>query len=452
MVQVGSKEKIILMGAGLVGSLLGLLLARRGYEVTIYERRPDMRKANLGGGRSINLALSNRGLQALQRAGLSGVISDMVVPMKGRMMHDETGKLTYQPYGKEGQVINSVSRGGLNQILVEEAERAGVSIYFEHRCLDVDFTHNTVHMEHGGREQAYQADLLIGTDGAFSAVRTAMMKTDRFNYKQEYIPHGYKELTIPAAADGSHQLEPHYLHIWPRGEYMLIALPNQDGSFTCTLFFPYEGEPSFESLQTESAVMQFFESVFPDATALIPNLSEDFFRNPTASLVSISCWPWQKNGKAVIMGDASHAIVPFYGQGMNSGFEDCYVFDSLIEEYGSDWSQLLSRFEELRKPDADAIRDLALHNFVEMRDHVADEQFLLRKQIESKLHELYPKRWIPLYSMVTFQEGLRYSEALSKGKLQDQVMSRVMNRPGIAQNWQSLDLEEIVREYEALQA
>ena len=446
MAKIKENDHIILLGAGLVGSLLATVLAKKGFRVSIYERRPDMRKAEMGGGRSINLALSDRGLKALRTAGLIDLMDGLVVPMKGRMMHDPDGQLTYQPYGKEGQAINSVSRSGLNAILMDAAEEAGAEIHFDSRCLDVDFATATVTMEQHGKEVHATGDLVIGTDGAFSAVRTAMMKTDRFNYQQQYIPHGYKELTIPATPDGSHQLETNYLHIWPRKDYMLIALPNLDGSFTCTLFFPFEGEPSFASLDSPQAVRAFFEEVFPDATQLMPTLEEDFFNNPTSSLVSITCDPWQKEGKVAIMGDASHAIVPFYGQGMNSGFEDVSVFESLLAEH-RDWEELLKEFEALRKPDAIAIRDLALHNFIEMRDKVADDSFLLRKKIEGRLHELYPKEWIPLYSMVTFAEDIRYSEALHTSKLQDKVMRGVMRQPNLQAQWEQLDFAAIMEDF-----
>ena len=446
MAKIKSNDHIILLGAGLVGSLLAVILAKKGFRVSIYERRPDMRKSELGGGRSINLALSDRGLKALRTAGLIDRVEELVVPMKGRMMHDTEGQLTYQPYGKEGQYINSVSRSRLNEILMDAAEEAGAKIIFDARCLDVDFEKAAVMVEEGGRPVSKEADLIIGTDGAFSAVRMAMMKTDRFNYQQHYIPHGYKELNIPANPDGSHQLETNYLHIWPRKDYMLIALPNLDGSFTCTLFFPFEGETSFASLDTPAAVRAFFEEVFPDASALMPTLEEDFFGNPTSSLVSITCQPWQRGGKVAIMGDASHAIVPFYGQGMNSGFEDVSVFEDLLAKH-EDWEQLLLEFEALRIPDAIAIRDLALQNFIEMRDKVADDHFLLRKKIEGRLHELYPGEWIPLYSMVTFKENLRYSEALRTSKVQDKVMQEVMRKPNLESDWEQLDFAAIMEDF-----
>jgi len=430
-------EKQIIVGAGLVGSLHAVYLAQRGVEVEMYERRPDMRKVDISAGRSINLAISHRGLKALDRVGLKEKVLEMVIPMPGRMVHDMNGNTRFLPYGKEGQHINSVSRGGLNALLMTEAEKAGVRIHFNQRCTHVELEHATLtlHDELTGNQQQVSAACIYGTDGAFSEVRGAMMRTDRFNYCQTYLEHGYKELSIPPAKGGGFRLEKNALHIWPRGGYMLIALPNLDGSFTVTLFLAYEGEYSFEQLTTEQKVTDFFEQVFPDAIPHMPTLVEDFFKNPTSSLCTIRCFPWRYKDRVLIFGDAAHAIVPFYGQGMVSGFEDCYVFDRLAETYGNDRSELFGRFQELRKPDADAIADLALRNFIEMRDLVADPRFLLRKKIENKLSALYPERWTPLYEMVTFSD-LRYSEALARGKEQDRIMEQILNWDGIAEHWE----------------
>jgi kynurenine 3-monooxygenase len=273
-------------------------------------------------------------------------------------------------------------------------------------------------------------------------VRGAMQITDRFDYEQRYIQHGYKELTIPAGKNGSFQLEKNSLHIWPRESFMLIALPNPDGSFTCTLFFPFDGNPSFNSLKTEKEIDEFFKGTFPDATALIPDLLEEFRKNPSSSLVTVKCFPWVRN-KTFLIGDAAHAIVPFYGQGMNAGFEDCKVLNELLDKHGDDWSKALPEFEMLRKPDADAIAQLALDNFVEMRDLVGDADFLLRKKIEAKIHQQFPGKWIPLYSMVTFHNDMRYSEALKIGKRQKEIMDKVMATPGIESNWEALDFGQI---------
>lgn len=435
--------RIGIIGAGLVGSLLAIYLKKRGYAVSVYERRPDMRRKGYEGGRSINLALSNRGIRALYEVGLEDDLRKNAIPMHGRMMHSIEGELTYQAYGKEGQYINSISRSGLNRVLMTEAERLGVSFFFDHRVERVDLDTTTVTFVPPATSRSESFDYLIGADGAFSAVRGAMQVTDRFDFSQDYIEHGYKELTIPAGATGTFQLEKHALHIWPRESYMLIALPNPDGSFTCTLFFPFQGNPSFESLRTDTEVAQFFNTVFPDAAALIPDLTEDYRSNPTSSLVTMKCYPWVRH-RTLLLGDAAHAIVPFYGQGMNAGFEDCRVLNELLNQYEDDWQKTLPAFQQLRKPDADAIAQLALDNFVEMRDLVGDADFLLRKKIEAKLHALYPDRWIPLYAMVTFHDTIRYSEALRIGRQQKKIMDEVMIRDGIGTNWQDLDFSAIV--------
>ncbi len=436
-----TKKQITILGAGLVGSLLSIFLAKKGYQVTIYERRPDMRKAGAIGGRSINLALSHRGLKALDAVGIKEKIQESCIPMPGRMIHDLEGNLDFQPYGKEGQFINSVSRGGLNELLVNEAEAQGVKVEFEHRCTNVDFDNASASFDNG---TTVKADFLFGADGAFSALRTAMQKTDRFNYAQEYITAGYKELSMPPTADGDFALDPGALHIWPRGEYMLIALPNLDKTFTCTLFFPFEGPISFEALKTEADVTAFFNDKFKDAVPHLTHLEKEFFKNPTSSLITVRCSPWVK-GNTALIGDAAHAIVPFYGQGMNSGFEDCYVFNQLLEKHGDINDALLEEYQSLRIPDGNAIADLALYNFIEMRDKVADEKFILQKKIEKKLNQLHPDKWVPLYSMTTFSD-FRYSEAWALGRKQQAIMDKVLDQPGIEENWESLDFEGIVNQ------
>ncbi|KYG72408.1 FAD-dependent oxidoreductase [Roseivirga echinicomitans] len=432
-------QKVSILGAGLVGSLLSIFLAKKGYSVTIFERRGDMRKAGALGGRSINLALSRRGLKALEAVGLKEKVQESCIPMPGRMIHDLEGNLSFQPYGKEGQFINSVSRGGLNELLMSEAEAHGVDIRFDHKCEEVDFDTATAYFENG---EKVSADFLFGADGAFSALRSAMQKTDRFNYAQEYISAGYKELTMPPTANGDFALDPNALHIWPRGEYMLIALPNLDKSFTCTLFFPFEGKISFEAIKTEEDVQQFFESKFKDALPFLPELKTEFFENPTSSLITVRCKPWVK-GNTALIGDAAHALVPFYGQGMNAGFEDCFVFNELLEKHGAINPALLAEYEALRIPDGNAIADLALYNFIEMRDKVADPMFVLQKKIEKRLNELFPEKWIPLYTMVTFSD-FRYSEAHALGKKQQAIMDQVLAQPNIEEVWEGLDFEEIV--------
>jgi len=437
-------KHIALVGAGLVGSLLSIYLAKRGYKISVFERRSDMRITSLEVGRSINLALSSRGIRALEEIGLADVIRQTAVPMNGRMMHDRQGKLTFQPYGKEGQFINSVSRSGLNKALMTEAEKLGVKFFFDHRVTKVDLDQTTLTTVDSRQSTADKNfDFIIGSDGAFSAVRGALQFTDRFDYAQDYINHGYKELHIPAGKANSFQFEKNALHIWPRESFMMIALPNPDGSFTCTLFFPFEGEPSFNKLKTDKEITDFLMTTFPDAWNLMPDALHDFKTNPTSSLVTVKCFPWVKN-KTLLIGDAAHAIVPFFGQGMNAGFEDCKILNQLLDQHRDDWDIVLEQFQKLRKADTDAIAQLALDNFIEMKDLVADADFLLRKKIEAKLHELFPSKWIPLYSMVTFYDHIRYSDAYNTGQKQKQIMDEVMKISNIESTWQDLDFKVIV--------
>ncbi len=437
-------ERIAIVGAGLVGSLEALFLAKRGYKVTVYEGRNDLRGTEAEGGRSINLALSDRGRKALRSVDLEERIMEMAIPMEGRMIHPSGGgEVDLQRYGMEGQAIHSVSRAGLNRELLRAADRYDeLELRFQQKCRDLDLDKNELLLEDRDSGEQYREsfDRIIGTDGAFSAVRTRLMKTDRFDFSQSYLAHGYKELEIPPDENGEHRMGKNGLHIWPRGSYMMIALPNPDGSFTCTLFLPFEGEPSFASLDSDEAVQSFFEKNFPDAVPLMPGLLEDFRKNPTSSLVTIRCEPWHYRGRVLLMGDAAHAIVPFYGQGMNAGFEDCTILDGFLDRY-DDTGAAFEVFSRERKPDADAIADLALWNFVEMRDKTADPRFILRKKIEKRLHEKHPETWRPLYSMVTFSHE-PYSKALEEGKKQASVMERVMERPDIEEKWDSEEVEQ----------
>lgn len=433
------KDKISIVGAGLVGSLLAVILKQKGFDVKVFEKRRDPRKSEVAEGRSINLALSHRGIRPLKVAGVYDTIAPFLIPMKGRMMHDQAGELTFQPYGKEGQFINSVSRAQLNELLIESAEKAGVEVFFDHKCSDIQFDSNTITFDNGNE---VSADLIIGTDGAFSAIRKKLEFTDRFNFSQHYIEHGYKELAIEPK-DDKFRLEPNYLHIWPRGNFMLIALPNADKTFTCTLFFPFDGDPSFSSLNTKEEVGAFFKEYFNDALELIPDLIDQYFTNPTSSLVTTKCEPWYKN-RSLLLGDAAHAIVPFYGQGMNSGFEDVRLFVEMAEKMDWDWDQILPEYSLTRKKDADAISELALHNFIEMRDHVADPNFLKRKKLEAQIQEKYPEEWIPLYSMVTFSD-IPYSEALRLGKLQKKIMDEILEL-----DESEINFEEIIGRFNAL--
>ena len=419
-----ANDRVTILGAGLVGSLLSIYLARRGCNVEIFERRNDMRQGTAEAGRSINLALSERGWTALKRVGIDEQVMKVAIPMKGRMVHMPDGTQSFQPYGKEGQAIYSVSRGGLNATLMDCAEKLyNVPIHFEHRCSDVDFRKRELHFDVGGTAVTRPFEVLFGADGAFSALRGALQKTDRFEYSQSYIEHGYKELSIPAGPDAGWLLEKNALHIWPRKNFMLIALPNTDGSFTCTLFFQFEGDESFATIRTDGEIKNFMEHYFPDAIALMPDYVKQFKRNPVASLVTVKCFPWSIDN-ACLIGDAAHAIVPFFGQGMNAGFEDCRVLDELMETE-DDWDNLFKSFQRERKPNADAIADMALNNFIEMRDLVADPHFLKKKQIEKRIGQLYPDTFVSAYGMVSFT-NLPYGEALARGKKQNDVLEQLV--------------------------
>ncbi|MGB0403088.1 MAG: FAD-dependent oxidoreductase [Salibacteraceae bacterium] len=436
-------QKVIVVGAGLVGSLQAVLLAKKGFQVDVYDHRNDIREAKFIGGRSINLALSTRGWKALELAGVSDEIMDIAIPMTGRKMHSVEGEITYQSYGKKNEAIYSVSRGELNRKLILKADSyPNVNLHFNAKCVDVDLKNNEIAFQNSNDGEIFhrKAIQIYGADGAFSAVRTRLQRTDRFNYSQTYMTHGYKELIIPANEDGSHKLDKNALHIWPRGQFMLIALANLDGSFTVTLFFPFEGETSFESLKTEDQIMKFFNETFPDAVPLMPTLIKDYHENPASSLCIVRCEPWVFKNRIMLMGDAAHAIVPFYGQGMNSGFEDCSEWWRLTEEHGDDWSKIFSEYSEVRKPNGDAIADLALQNYIEMRDLVGDELFLLRKKIEKKIYDKHPDKWVPLYSMVTFSHT-PYATALELGKKQRSIMDVVMDRPDIREVWDSEEVE-----------
>lgn len=437
-------KNFVIIGAGLVGSLLAIYLSKRGYNVTVYERRPDMRKTRISAGRSINLALSDRGWRGLDGVKISDEVRKIGIPVKGRQIHNLDGTIAFQPYGKAHQANYSVSRGGLNCLLMDIAEKQGTRIYFNERCTHINLNTATVTFENtsSGRSTTVVSDRIFGTDGAFSAARLSMqLNTDRFSYSQIYLDHGYKELTI-VPKDGKFALDPNYLHIWPRGQFMLIALPNLDKTFTCTLFFPFEGDKSFASVDTEEKVRIFFHEMFADAVPIMPTLVEDYLHNPAASLVTIRCFPWSFEDKLLLLGDAAHAIVPFFGQGMNCGFEDCVVLNGLMDKYGDDWKKIFSEFQNLRKPDADAIAELAIDNYIEMRDKVADPKFLLQKKIEERFSEKYPDKWTPIYSMVTYRTDLRYSEALSKGKTQEAIMQKIMAIPDIETKWNSEEIEK----------
>lgn len=443
-------KKITLVGAGLVGSLLSIYLRKKGYDVTIYERRPDLRKNRISAGKSINLALSDRGWRGLEGVGIADEIRKVAIPMKGRIIHHVDRSTVFQPYGKEGQAIWSVSRGGLNCVLMDLAEQHGAKIIYDERCTDIDLPTAAATFENTGTKQitTVNSDRVFCTDGAFSVGRLKMqLSTDRFDYNQKYLQHGYKELVIPPTATGDFAMDPNALHIWPRGQFMLIGLPNIDKTFTCTLFFPFEGENSFTALDTKEKMVAFFKKTFPDAYDLMPTLEHDYFANPTSSLCIVKCWPWTYADKMALVGDSAHAIVPFYGQGMIAGFEDCVVMNQLMEKHGDDWNKILREYEFLRKPDGDAIADLAVGNFIEMRDKTADPKFLLQKKIEAWFSEKHPDKWVPQYTMVVFRPDIRYSEALERGTRQDAIMQKVMAAvPGIEKNWNTPEVEKLILE------
>lgn len=409
-----------------MGSLLAIILRKRGYEVAVYERRPDMRAASMSAGKSINLAMSARGWKALELAGLKEEMEPIAIPMYGRYLHQADGQTAFQPYSKNNEAIYSVSRGELNKKLMTLAEENGATIHFEHRCTHIDVAANVLTFQHEGAEKTLQADLLFGADGAFSALRDSYAHMNRVNSEQMYLEYGYKELAIVPGANGEWVMEKNALHIWPRGKYMMIALPNTDGTFTCTMFMPFEGDGvCFDKLKTEQDVTALFDKQFADAKPLMPDLLSDFFTNPTSSLITTHIFPWHYQDKSALIGDAAHAIVPFYGQGMNAGFEDCTILASLLDAHGTDWATILQAYEQRRKPNGDAVAKLALLNFTEMRDKVADASFLERKKIEKELGKRYPDQFVSVYEMVSFSHT-PYNTAIQCIQAQDQLLQRIM--------------------------
>ena len=428
--------KFVLIGSGLAGGLLAAYLGRRGYDVDLYERRADPREGNIVGGRSINLAISTRGIHALEQLGMADEALHHAIPMRGRMIHDKSGALHFSPYDVDPKnCINSIGRGALNAAVIEAAQRyPNVRVYFNHRCTDVELDGAVAHLEKtdGAVESAVSAanpkimaahgDAVIGVDGAFSAVRQSMqMQINRFEYDESYLAHGYKELTIPPAPDGSWRMEKNALHIWPRKSFMMIALPNPDSSFTCTLFWEFEGPRSFATTKTDDGVRRFFDEEFPDAVPLMPTLLEDFRQNPTGSLVTIRCAPWFYRDKVCLLGDAAHAVVPFYGQGMNAAFEDCVVLDECLEEFPENRERAFGEYFSRRKVNADALADLAIGNFIEMRDKTASKTFRSKKKLDHFLEAALPGIYLPLYTMVTFTR-IPYATAAKRARTQDAIV------------------------------
>ena len=432
---MNKKEKILIVGAGLCGSMLALRMAQRGYQVVVYESRSDLRKSDISAGRSINLALSNRGLKALRMAGVEEKARELCIPMKGRLMHDVASNTFESNYsGRQGEFINSISRGDLNGLLLTEAEKySNVKIHFNTRCLEIDIETKIASFQSIDSEKQFtvQADVIFGTDGAGSSLRKSYEKQfPEFSVTQDFLTHGYKELEIPADKNGNHVISKEYLHIWPRGDYMLIALPNMDGSFTVTLFLSYsEGLYNFDNLITEEKIIEFFKKDFPDTLSLIPDILKEFENNPTGKLGTIKCYPWSYKGNTLLLGDSSHAIVPFYGQGMNASFEDVYVFDTVLNQFEGDWSTVFSEFQKQRKIDTDAIADLAIDNYYEMRDHVANPLFKEKRIVEMNLEKYFPTEYFSKYSLVTFNEYIGYHEAMTKGRAQDKVLLKMAENP-----------------------
>ncbi len=428
------KEHILIVGAGLCGSLLSLRLAQRGYKITLVEKRPDLRKVKQDAGKSINLALSDRGLRGLRLGGVEEAAKKLCIPMHGRMIHDTKGNKFLSKYsGRENEYINSISRPGLNMLLLDAAEALpNVNIIFDHGCQEVDLENASAVFKNyiTGKDVTLRGDLLFGTDGAGSVVRKSMFLNREFlfSFSQKWLTHGYKEITIPIAERGGFRTDKHALHIWPRGEDMLIALPNLDGSFTVTLFLPYSNSDyCFDNLTTPEMVMEYFNKEYPDAMALMPDLVEEFFGNPTGPLGTIKCDPWSTYGRTLIMGDAAHAVVPFYGQGMNASFEDVVVLDAIIEKYEGDWPKIFSEYETARKADTDAIADLAVDNFYEMKEHTASPLFQKKRKLEIAFETQLPRKYNSKYSLVTFNEDISYSEAMKRGRAQDKAILNLMD-------------------------
>lgn len=439
-------QKIAIVGSGLVGTLLAIYLKKLGHTVHVYDRSADIRTVEFSG-RSINLVMSNRGWKAMEDVGLGDEIRKIGIPVDKRAIHTQDDKLNYQYYGKEGEAIFSLSRGLLNRRMIDLAEDAGVEFFFNRKIWDVSLA--TATLFEGETEQGEWTELaydkVFGADGAFSRIRHRMQRQSMFDYSQEFMKLGYKELHIPANPDGTHKIDKNSLHIWPRGNFMLMALSNLDGTFTCTLFMPFEGENSFDQLKDEASLVAFFAKYFPDTKAVIPDLVKDFFKNPTSYLAIMKCYPWTYEDKVALIGDSAHAIVPFYGHGMNAGFEDITILNEMIQKYGDDWKSIFSEYQKSRKPNADAIAELSRRNFVEMSTKTADEKFLLQKKIEKWFSDKHPDKWKPLYSRVTFSLQ-PYSEALAIGDFQNKIMEEILSIENIETIWNSEIVENKILE------
>lgn len=447
---MNNDKKIIIIGAGLCGCLLAIRLAQRGFKIALYEKRADMRMTEMQAGRSINLALSNRGLMALNIAGLKEKVLENTIPMKGRLIHPLGGEPFLSHYsGRPNDYINSVSRSGLNILLLDEIDKLeNIRIQFESPITKVNIKEAKIEYQNNDSTQHDQGSIVIGTDGAGSVVRRSMMAHTGellFNYSQDFLRHGYKELSIDPTNEGGWKIEKEALHIWPRGEFMIIALPNLDGSFTLTMFHPFETKIGFNQLDSKEKVAQFFNEYYPTLLPYIPNYVTEYFDNPVGNLGTIKCFPWQAFGKSLIMGDASHAIVPFYGQGMNASLEDVRIFDELLDKHGDQWNMLFNEFQERRKQNADAIADLAIDNFYEMRDKVGDQAFMRKRKIEMQLEQQFSD-YYSKYSLVTFKPELPYYNAMRLGRKQDELLLKMCSE----NNYDQIPLEEYYKQLKQL--
>jgi kynurenine 3-monooxygenase len=423
-----SRESVTIVGAGPAGALLAIFLARNGIPTSVYERRPDPRRGLAVAGRSINLALAERGLNALRRAGLEERVQPLLIPMRGRIVHDFDGTMTTLPYGQRPhEVIYSVSRAALNQLIIESAiNDHEVEVHFDQVCAGVDLKATTLTMRNAanGTTQSIACNRIIGADGAGSAVRTAMVEAGQAKAREDLLEHQYKELSIPPTGTGGHRIEREGLHIWPRGGFMLIALPNVDGSFTVTLFLPRTGPDSFAALTDQATLQAFFARYFPDALDLMPTLEHDFFANPTGNMATVHCKPWCVDRNVLLLGDAAHGIVPFHGQGMNCALEDCVVFDELLAGSRA-WVSMFTEFERRRRPHTEAIAEMALENYIEMRDTVRDKKFQLQKLLSLELERRFPERFVPRYAMVMFHHHIGYADAYARGQIQQQLLDEL---------------------------
>jgi kynurenine 3-monooxygenase len=445
---ITKQRKVMIIGSGLVGSLWAVYMNKAGYEVHVFERRSDMRLQKMSAGKSINLAMSTRGWNALDEMGVGDEIRKIAIPMHGRSMHALDGTTSYQPYGNEGQAIYSVSRWDINATLMTIAESENAHIHFNEECIHVDLEtgKSTFKNTQTGVIKDEEADLIFATDGAFSAARyNGMQKLDRFSYSQNFIPDGYREILLPANEDGSHKLDENVLHIWPRGRFMLIALPNFDGSYTCTLFMPYEGDTHcFNNLTSKEKVTNFFKEVFPDFYNLMPEVADSWDAHPLSSLAIIRCFPWT-HGKLALMGDAAHATVPFFGQGMNAGFEDCFSMWKLMQKHNHQWNEIFKEYEITRKPNGDAVQDLSMYNYIVMRDRVADPAFLLLQKVERRINFLYPDKYFPLYSMVSFT-NIEYQIAYTKGQEQEAMIQKIIANHNITSETSESEIDKVIHD------